>query len=358
MQICFYFPALENKQNNALFLGMYKSFFSELEKLDVEVKFTTKINEIDGDILVTSTGIGLEKNAAKAMFHFHGPVILNVYNANICFYTSFLKRWHSRILFAYCTDYAELNFKKYNSVGIKYKYLPFGSDANIFKPILQEKIYDIAFLGNANSGYGRDKYIEPLVEYAKSNQLNMFLAGGGWDKYGYPYRIVKHGEESNLIYNQSKICINIHNDRQYAGEEIEMDANNRLFDLAMAGCCQVSNGEQMIRHYFDSTEVAGADDPGKWIAAIDYYLKNEPRRTQLGICARKKSLVEHTWEKRAKQFISYINETYPDYRKHTQKVSFLTSVSRQFDKFIPPPYLIKEIRIIRYFLKKLGLHKK
>ena len=186
------------------------------------------------------------------MFKFNGPVILNTYNAYISFNKPFLKRWKERIIFAYNPDFATLNYKLYNSLDIPYLHLPLASDPDIFKPINSKKIYDIAFLGNGHSGYGREKYIEKLIKYTVDNKLSIFLAGSGWEKFGYPFMIIQHGEQTNLVYNQTKVCINIHNDRQFAGVDKEMDANNRLFDLAMAGCCQVTNGKKMIMKYFNN----------------------------------------------------------------------------------------------------------
>ena len=356
MQICFYFPSLKNDQNNAIFGSMYASYFEQLEIHGLKVKFTTEIEEIAGDFLVLGIGGGGELTAARAMHFFKGPVILGVYNTYICFNKKFLKRWKSRILFVYNPDFATLNYQKYNSIGIPYYHFPFGSDSTIFHPLKLEKIYDISFLGNANSGFGRGKYIKKLIQYSKDNNLNVFLAGSGWDEFGYPYKIVKHGAETNEIYNQSKVCVNIHNDRQFAGIDKEMDANNRLFDLAMAGCCQISNGEQMVIKYFEKDEVDTADDPEKWIEKIDFYLNNETRRIQMCDNARKRAIKDHTWKLRAVDFVKYIDENYSAYKERSQKISITTTILRYFDQFLIPPYQLKEIRIIRYLLTKFGLY--
>jgi len=355
MQICFYNPSIKNTQNNAIFGGMLSSFYKELGKCGVIVNFTTELNKIKGDILVVSIGGGQEITAAKAMSKFNGPVILNVYNAYLSFNKSFLKRWKNKILFVYCTDFATLNYKKYSSLNIPYYHFPFGSDDNIFKPLNIEKKYDIAFLGNSSSGFGREKYINLLMSYAKEKKLKVFLAGSGWDKYGYPYNIVEHGDQTNIIYNSSKICINLHNDRQYAGIDIEMDANNRLFDLAMAGCCQISNGEEMILKYFNKNEIVTADEPDMWIQQIDYYLKNESEREQVSIKAYQRAIKDHTWNKRAIEFIDIINENYPLYSYNDQKTKIFNKLRRYLDGVFPPLYLLKEIRIIRFILTKTGL---
>ena len=354
MQICFYFPFLKNNQNEAFFGGMYHSFFLGLEKLGIRVNFTTKLSNIKGDVLVLVIGGGLESDAAKAMHFYKGPVVLYVHNAYLNFNKNFLKRWKSRIILAYNPDYATLNFKKYLSVNIPYYHFPFGSDEDIFYPLNIEKKYDLVFLGNGNSGYGRDKYIKRLVEYTNQNRLKVFLAGTGWEKYGFPKQIIKHGAELNEIYNSGKICINIHNDRQYLGLDLEMDANNRLFDLAMSQSCQISNGEEMIIRYFTNQEVITADEPEKWIEKIDYYLKHKEERERIAYNARKRALSEHTWSLRAEEFKMFVTENIKDYNSRSQKICFIDTIFRYIDQFIIPTYLLKEIRIIRYFLIKIG----
>lgn len=356
MQICFYFPFLKHSQNSSLFGSMYSSFFSGLNKIGVATKLAFELFDIDGDVLVVVIGGGYEKLAAQAMGVFNGPVILYVHNAYLNFNTSFLKRWQSRVLFAYNPDFATLNYRKYNSVNIPYYHFPFASDENIFHPLSCEMKYDIAFLGNANSGSGRQKYIDRLIDYAQSNNLKIFLAGNGWEKYGYPSQIVQSGEQTNLIYNQSKICVNIHNNRQYLGADIEMDANNRLFDLAMAQTCQISNGEHMISKYFTSDEVIAADNPDEWIKKIDYFLNNSDERNLVALRARNRAIVNHGWTQRAVEFNDIIIENLRLFASKNQKVNLLTVFRRKVDEILPPLYLLKEIRIIRYLLTLLGLY--
>lgn len=358
MHFCFYFPALRDKHNNAIFGGMHNSFLMAIKSLGHTVSLCTELDEITGDILITNIGSGYEKTASQAMSLFKGPVILNTYNAYISFNRPFLKRWKKRILFAYNPDFSTLNYKLYNSVGIPYLHLPLASDPEIFKPIACEKIYDITFLGNGHSGFGREKYIKKLIDYANENKLSVFLAGSGWDKFGYPFRLVEHGVQTNLVYNQSRLCINIHNDRQFAGIDKEMDANNRLFDLAMSGCCQVTNGENMVEKYFSKDEVAAADNPDEWIHLIDFYLKNIHLAHQQGMNARKKAIAEHTWLNRASHFIDYTNIYLEHYSIVDQKTNIYIKIMRFLDQKRSPLYQIKEIKIIRKLLISLRLYTK
>jgi len=352
MQICFYFPSLKNDQNSAIFGSMYSSFFTQLETLGLRVKFTTDLHEIEGDILVVGVGGGGETTAAKAMNRFKGPVIINLYNAYLGFNKPFLKRWSNRILFAYNTDFSRLNSEKCSSVDIKFFDIPFASDEKVFYPLNLEKKYDIAFLGNANSGFGRERYIEQLVSYAKSKKLKVFLAGAGWEKFGFPYQIVKHGSAANEIYNLAKICVNIHNDRQYAGIDKEMDANNRLFDLAMSQTCQIANGKEMIAKYFSKDEVITADAPNDWLNMIDYYLNNDSEREVIAINARNRALADHTWDKRATEFIRIINENYADYYLRKQQFNPIYSILKYLDQHSTIISQFNQIRVIVSLKKK------
>ena len=350
MQICFYFPSLKNDQNNAIFGSMYSSFFSAIERTGINVYFTTELDEIIGDVLVVGVGSGGEMSAAKAMHKFTGPIIINIYNAYLGFNRPFLKRWSSRVLFAYNTDYSTLNYIKCASVNIKFIDIPFASDETIFYPIeLYKKKYDITFLGNADSGNGRKQYIDLLIRYVKENNLKILLAGAGWEKYGFPYQIIKHGKETNEIYNESKVCVNIHNDRQFAGIDKEMDANNRLFDLAMAGCCQVRNGKKMIMRYFSEDELLTADNPREWLTLIDCSLKDEYKRDKIGINARKRALKDHTWDKRAIEFVDIVKSNYPNYSDINQNVNIFIKFMRFLDQFINFNHLLNNLRVVKYF---------
>jgi spore maturation protein CgeB len=128
-----------------------------------------------------------------------------------------------------------------------------------------------------------------------------------------------------------------------------MDANNRLFDLAMAGCFQINNASDLIAKYFDKNEVVAIDDPYQWIEKIDYYLNNESEITLISQKAREKALKEHTWHNRADAFLKMVDENKLRYSLINQNVNVLLKFTRSIDQYIIPLYKIKKIR----FLKKI-----
>ena len=347
MEICFFNENLGNKNPviQASFGGMYKSFWDALEKLNVKITFRDSPENLSGDILVVPLGGNQERGSSKAMSKFKGPVIAYVPPAYSWFYASFLKRWKHKIIFTYGTDASDLSKNKYQSLGIPYYHFPFASDESIFRPLNLPKLYDIVFVGNYNTGVGRFKYIKQIIETAEVKNREVLLIGNGWEKFGHPNQIIAHGKLLNYIYNSAKICLNIHNDIQYKGLQYQMDANNRVFDLAMAGCFQLNNAKDLIHLYFNPDEIIADDNPSNLVGLIDYYLTNEIEREKFSENARKKALIEHTWHNRANAFINMINENVPNYsitpQNPLQKLGLLR------DQYLHPSYQLKQIKLYK-----------
>ena len=333
MKIGFYKLGLGNQKVNTLFGGMYNDFFSSISKQTgfeaVYLSSTKDLNSVD--IVVVPMGSGQDSESCKVMNIFHGPVILYTPPANNWFKEKLLKRWSHKIIFVYNTDESTYSKKRYEEINIDYITLPFASNKDIFKNLnIKKKIYDVMFAGSALSGAGRYKYTDKLIQKAKEKNWKILLIGSGWEKYGFPLQLIAHGELLNLIYNSSKICVNISNDEQKLGEDKCLDLNNRVFDLAMAGCFQISNAPNIIRKYFTENEVCAVDDPEDWIEAIDQYLSNKKGREEMSQKASDKALNDHTWEKRSEKFTQKINSSLKNFNKKDE-TGLGTKVQRKID---------------------------
>ena len=270
-----------------------------------------------------------DQESCEVMSRFKNKVILCTPPANRWFKISLLKRWKTKILFTYSTDVSKLSRNKYGSLGISHYYIPFASNKKVFKSLNVPKIYDVVFVANALSGAGRYKYIDQLMRRANKKNWRILLLGHDWEQYNFPFQLVAHGELLNLIYNSAKICINLMNDEQKLGENIRLDTNNRLFDLAMAECFQISNAPQVVRKYFSEREVIAIDDPTEWVNKIEYYLKHEDKRRKISKNARLKALAKHTWDTRARIFIKAINININ--KKNTKKTTIIHRIQRKLD---------------------------
>lgn len=303
MQIAFFRLGLDSPTVNAWFQGVYRSFFEALEELGCRVSYGDATPPWDADVLVVPVGGGQDESSDQAIRAFGGPVVLYVGSADYWFARGFLERWRDRILLAYGTDLSEYSLRAFDELGVSYYHLPFASNPKVMRPLGLPKLYDVVFVGSADSGTGRHHYVELLSRVAGDCRL-LFL-GSGWERYGFPCQSIAWGDLLNVVYNLAHVCINISNDEQKVADR-RLDANNRLFDLAMAGCFQVSNAPQVVRRYFDETEVVAVDPPDQWVSVILDYLecpeKAEPFRT----AALRRALAEHTWQHRAKQLLELI----------------------------------------------------
>lgn len=311
--IHFFRMGLQNPTVNSCFGGMYRSFFKALCEAGHVVTFSDDRPDTAADLLVAPAGSGQELTSAKAMQACNCPVILYVPPAAVWFRQNFLKRWQDRILFVYGTDRSSFSHAAYQRLGITYHHVPFASDPEIMTPLHLPRHYDILFVGNAGSGSGRDRYITSLMQRMKHRRI--MLLGSGWEAYGFPRQLVGWGNLLNLLYNHAQICINLANDEQQLGNNSRLDANNRLFDLAMAGCFQISNAPEIVSSYFKDSEVVSAATPEEWLESINYFLEHpdeaEPYRKE----AREKALAEHCWCHRATVFSRYITEHLNQYQR-------------------------------------------
>jgi hypothetical protein len=339
LTIDFFILGLNHPAVDAWFRGMYNSFFEALEECGCHVTYSNAKPNENADVLVVPMGGGQDKSSAQAMQTFGGPVILYVGAADEWFRRGFLERWRDRILFTYGLDASEFSPRMYAQLDISYYHLPFASNPAIMRSLGLPKLLDVVFVGNAGSGNGRHNYAEPLMRAARSRKV-LFI-GPGWERYGFPSQSIAWGELLNMVYNLAQICVNISNDQEKLGIDRRLDGNNRLFDLAIAGCFQVSNAPQVVRPYFDEREVVAVDPPDEWVSAIMYYLDHPAETEPFRVAARKRGLAEHTWQHRAKEFVEMIEAHLPAWQQSRSISSRWREMARLRDTTLPP-YGVRE----------------
>lgn len=334
LTIDFFILGFKHQYLNAWFGGMYHSFFKALEEEGCHVTYNSEQPNKDADVLMVQMGGSQDRNNAQAMQAFKGPVVLYVGSADDWFRRDFLNRWHDRILFAYGPDNSKFSIEAFSEKGIKYYHFPFASSPSVMRPLGIPKIFDVAFVGNAHSGIGRYQYFDTL--FKKLSDRKILLVGPGWERYGFPRQTIAWGELLNAVYNLSHVCINISNDNQKEGLTRRLDANNRLFDLAMAGCFQISNAPQVVRQYFDEKQVVAVDPVDEWVDTILHYLDHPEETEPYRLAARQRALGEHTWKHRAEAFLSMIELHLPNWQNSQKPEPLWTNAVRLRDTMFPP----------------------
>jgi hypothetical protein len=304
--INFFSLNLGNPSVDAKFGRMYRSFFRGINDHGWQVIYSDDCPSPKADILVVPMGGGQDFGSVQAMRRFAGPVVLYVPPAHEWFDQCLLNRIFGRVIFAYGTDCSNFSKKMYARVGIDYHYLPFASDPEMMKPLHLPHPYDVVFVGSLEHATRRMMFLEPLIK-ALDKRPSLFI-GSGWRIYDIPDQLIAWGPLLNIVYNLGKVCVNIHADAQIQGKDMRLDLNNRVFDLAMSGCCQVCDNPEGVRECFSEDEVAIADKPNEWVDLVMHMLNHPADAEAYRQKAFNRALNEHTWYKRAGEFIEFIDK--------------------------------------------------
>lgn len=138
---------------------------------------------------------------------------------------------------------------------IKASFLPQAVDTTLYYPIRGiEKKYDIVFAGEIWSSLKRQRLLEAVVNHFADKKIRIV---GRYkiptkDFFGWLFR--KHreiytnknasAEELNLLYNQARVVLNIHNEQQQNG------ANPKVYEILASGATQVCDANPYLETHF------------------------------------------------------------------------------------------------------------
>ena len=297
------------------FMSAYEYQFKGLRQAGATVTFSLAQPEPAADFIVCTSDV---KDIHQAATQTHRPIILYVPPIDQWFEAGLLAPLRDRVLFAYGPVNSGMTEERYREIGISYYFLPLASDPDIFKPLDLEPEYDLAFLGGLQHRRGYQPYIEPLIKQLDPKRL-AFL-GGGWHKYKIPVTDVhgltndappfpQRGPLVNKLHNLAKVCINFHAPEQMRAQKVQLDVNNRVFDLAMGGCLQVSDNPDAIRMHFGPGEIFAEATPEAWVnRVLDCLAKPASEFRAMRQAGRTRALAEHTWFHRGQTMLSWIHK--------------------------------------------------
>ncbi|TLS36896.1 CgeB family protein [Pseudalkalibacillus caeni] len=193
-------------------------------------------------------------------------------------------------------------------------HLPLATNPSNYYPMDLEKKYDVCFIGNAWPG--RIPFLDKLIPHL--SKRNFILIGKGWHKLKN-YHLIQHNilektiepDEVSRIYNQTKITLNIHRDRNDVNKNpYNLPAytpNNRTFDIAAAKAFQVTTHRKDLEKYYNlDKEIVSYHDHDDLLQKIDLYLQKNERRENIANLAYLRTLREHTYYARLQELIDKI----------------------------------------------------
>lgn len=183
--------------------------------------------------------------------------------------------------------------------------IDFGVDPSWLAIPPTAKDIDVSFYGY--SDYLREEFIRSLIAIPSEIMAGHSFAVTG-NRFGELGRANNVGNldvgQMRKLCARSRISLNITR-RTFADTQASSTA--RLFELAAMGACVVSNPCKGIEKWFEpGKEVYIARDSKEAVELYGWLLDSDEVRTRTGELAKSRALKEHTYERRAVEFLRAI----------------------------------------------------
>ncbi|PDZ69586.1 spore maturation protein [Bacillus cereus] len=199
-------------------------------------------------------------------------------------------------------------------------YLPLAAEPPAYTPIRTEEdyLFDISFIGTAFDN--RLAFIDSIAEYLVTK--NTLIIGCNWDRLKnyellkdkiilLPFLVYKNSME---YYKKSKINMNIHRsieDVTFNINRVKINAcsiNNRTFEIASTGAFQMTDiRSDLEKCYIPGVQIETFTSSVDFIEKAERYLANPAQRNKIAMEGFRRTLIEHTYDKRVKDLLEIIS---------------------------------------------------
>jgi len=197
-------------------------------------------------------------------------------------------------------------------------YLPLAADPEFHRPMelnpVQRRKFgsDLSFVG---AGYPNRR-----LAFRRLLGHNLKIWGSDWEGDETLWPLVQmagariSAEDSLLVFNASKISINLHSSIQHGVTVTPGDfVNPRTFELAACGAFQIVDRRELLAELFDpDKELATFTDMDGLIQAVEHYQRHPEERQAMAALARERVLREHTYEHRMRFLLEHLAATRAD----------------------------------------------
>ncbi|MCC3378657.1 glycosyltransferase [Paenibacillus farraposensis] len=196
-------------------------------------------------------------------------------------------------------------------------YLPFGAFPTHYFPLSSPvpAKHEISFTGSAY--WNRIYFFNPIMPQLTAR--NIKINGIWWDRlpdyqsYGDKIELGRwmSPNETNDLYNGSKIMINLH--RSHQDDSVNNNAlklpaaspNPRTFEICACGTLQLTDTrDDLARFYKPGEEIETYNSQQELLEKIEFYLTHEKERREIALRALERTLREHTYGHRVNQLLS------------------------------------------------------
>lgn len=214
----------------------------------------------------------------------------------------------------------------YKQIGVQAKLLPFAADPTFHRPLRNLKKTDLVVVGGLRPERVR------LVEAMRASNLKVRCYGDGWpipapepaghlpgflgklfpkiafrsnqNKGGQPLSTEVHGEDHVVAINSGTVYLSFA--RTMAGFT---NVKVGVFEAAACGACILVQDFSEIHEYFEpGKEIVTYTSEADAVAKAHHLCRNRRTASQIGEAARRRVLLEHSWEHRWQNVLKDIND--------------------------------------------------
>ena len=216
----------------------------------------------------------------------------------------FVARWAPH--FTYMTTSYVKGVENLKKVGIHNAvYLSLGCNHLAYPKTDAAKEYEASFIGSYHP------HRAWLVKWLRRAGIDVHACGWGWDG---ARKLVSHEEKVRII-NTSKINLNLNNEvcwdmrymlasrrafiNTFRSDKTYAPINVRVFEINSCGGLQVlPYMEGLEQRYEIGEELVVFNRPEQLVEQVKYYLENDAERDAIALQGYKRTLAEHTMERR------------------------------------------------------------
>lgn len=196
---------------------------------------------------------------------------------------------------------------RFKRIGISSEYFKIAFDPRILQKVKpQKRIYDLTFVGSFSSAHSEGTKLLEVV--ARSIPIHVWGQGIDYLDTDSPLRKNYHGQAWGLemykILAQSKIVINRHID------VAENYANNmRLYETTGMGAMLLTDSKHNLNDLFNiDREIITYKNTNELLKKIGYFLNNDEEREKIAKQGQKRTLTDHTYNKRMEELIQILDQ--------------------------------------------------
>lgn len=192
--------------------------------------------------------------------------------------------------------------------GIQAYFLPQACDTSIYYPQSLEKDIDILFVGALYGYPTRIRLLKKVVETFPEAKIKIYGVYKPWYKNPLKWLFREKRNvfmnknitpaEVNLLYNRSKVCINIHHEQSKNG------ANPKVFEISGARAFQLVDYNPYIASIFANGEVGFYHSDAQLLSLIEQHLSSN----DIEIVQQAYDIIvsKHTFENRVSTVLSIL----------------------------------------------------